>query len=331
MRTTTVPALLAAGLTVLTTGLTACSSSEAGTSGSESDQLRVGVMFPGNLSDDGFMQSGYEGYQRIEQELGDEVALSKAEQVADTDYQQVLTRLASGSDLVVSFGGQTDAVVREVAPSFPDVSFVEIGGPSDAEPLDNLAYYDPMQAEGGYLSGALAALSSETGTVAFVGGIELPAIVQTAEAFEAGAKSVVPDIEVLAPQYVGDFNDVAKAKQSGLALFAAGADVLGQQLNLGHQGLAQAAVEQDAHIVGGPLAKECGSEEGVLGYVQEDTGAALEYAVDAMLDDSFEAEQVQFGVEAAEATDIVPCTDDPEVVDTLEQIKADIVAGTVTP
>ncbi|QSR27281.1 BMP family ABC transporter substrate-binding protein [Nocardioides aromaticivorans] len=327
MRTTLLSVLLATGLTA---GLTACSSSDADPGG-DGDKLAVGVMFPGNLSDDGFMQSGHEGYQRIEESLADEVTLSKAEQVPDSDYQQVLTRLASTSDLVVSFGGQTDAVVREVAPSFPDVKFVEIGGPSDAEPLDNLAYYDPTQAQGGYLSGTLAALSSKTGKVAFVGGIELPAIVQTAEAFAAGAKAAVPGIEVLDPQYVGDFNDVAKAKQAGLALIAAGADVLGQQLNLGHQGLAQAAVEQDALVVGGPLAKECGSEDGFVGYVKEDTGAELEHAVRAVLDGTYEAAQVPFGVGAGDATDIVACTDDAEVLDALESAKAGLASGAITP
>lgn len=324
MRTVLLSALLAAGLAISTT---ACSSSEA----DSPDGLRVGVMFPGNLSDDGFMQSGYGGYQRIEEELGDQVELSKAEQVPETDYQQVLTRLASSSDLVVSYGGQTDAVVRQVAPSFPDVKFVEIGGPADAEPLDNLAYYDPRQAEGGYLAGALAALSSKTGKVAFVGGLELPAIVQTAEAFEAGAKKAVPSIEVLKPQYVGDFNDVAKAKQAGLADFAAGADVLGQQLNLGHQGLAQAAAERGASMVGGPLPKECGSEEGVIGYVKEDTGYALEYAVDAVLNDTFEAAQVPFGVQDDAATDLIVCTEDDGVVSAIDKIKADLVSGAVQP
>jgi basic membrane protein A and related proteins len=161
MRTVLVSALLAAGLAISTT---ACSTSQAGST----DRLRVGVMFPGNLADDGFMQSGYGGYQRIEKELGDQVELSKAEQVPETDYQQVLTRLASSSDLVVSYGGQTDAVVRQVAPSFPDVKFVEIGGPADAEPLDNLAYYDPRQAEGG--SGEFRPVRSAPGEARGPGG-----------------------------------------------------------------------------------------------------------------------------------------------------------------
>ncbi|GAB3672960.1 BMP family ABC transporter substrate-binding protein [Actinocorallia lasiicapitis] len=325
MRIPALAALLALGLTA-----TACGGGGDEPAATGAAKLKVGVMFPGNLSDDGFMQSGYEGYQRIEKNLADKVELTKVEQVATPDYQQVLTRLATGAELVVSFGGQTDAIVRQVAPAFPKVKFVEIGGPSDAAPLANLAYYDPVQAEGGYLAGALAALTTKTGKVAFVGGIELPAIVKTANAFAAGAKQVKPDVEVLKPQYVGDFNDVAKAKQAGQAGLGAGADAFGQQLNLGHQGLAQAAKEKGASMVGGPLVKPCGTEPGVIGYVKEDTGAELEYAVKAVLDGTFKAAQVPFGLASGTgATDIVLCDAGTEITTKIDEVKKGLADGTL--
>ncbi|MEU8896158.1 BMP family ABC transporter substrate-binding protein [Nocardia sp. NPDC048505] len=320
--------LAVAALLALAAGtLPACSAGSDSAGGA----LKVGVLFPGSLSDDGFMQSGYEGYQRLQQSLGDRVALTKVEQVAAADYQQVLTRLATGSGLVVSFGGQTDSVLRQVAPAFPKVKFVEIGGPADAVPLANLAYYDPVQADGGFLAGAYAALVSRTGKVAFVGGMELPAIVKTAKAFEQGARHVRPEVSVLAPQYVGDFNDVAKAKQAAQADVGAGAGAFGQQLNLGRQGLAQAAKEGRAVVVGGPLVKPCGSEPGYAGYVKSDTGAELEHAVRAVLDNSFRAEQVRFGLASGTgATDITLCETTPEISAAMEKVKAEIAAGSVT-
>ncbi|WP_067548074.1 BMP family ABC transporter substrate-binding protein [Nocardia crassostreae] len=294
-------------------------------------KLKVGVMFPGSLSDDGFMQSGYEGYQRIESTLADKVSLTKVEQVPSADYQQVLTRLASTSNLVVSFGGQTDSVLRQVAPSFPNVKFVEIGGPADAVPLTNLAYYDPKQADGGFLAGAYAALTTKSGKVAFLGGMELPAIVKTAKAFEQGVKHVKPEVTVLAPQYIGDFNDVAKAKQAAQAGIGAGADVFGQQLNLGHQGVAQAAKEGNATVVGGPLVKPCGSEAGYSGYAEQDTGAELEYAVNAVLSGTYKAEQLSFGVASGKGTsDIVVCSADARIAAAMDKVKQDLASGAIT-
>lgn len=314
-------------LTLAATAVTAC----AGTDDTGGGTLKVGVMFPGSLSDDGFMQSGYEGYRRIEAEAAGKVSLTKVEQVAAADYQQVLTRLATGANLVVSFGGQTDSVLRQVAPAFPAVKFVEIGGPADAVPLANLAYYDPVQADGGFLSGAYAALVGKTGKVGFVGGMELPAIVKTAKAFEQGARHVRPDVTVLAPQYVGDFNDVAKAKQAGQADIGAGAGAFGQQLNLGRQGLAQAAREGQALVVGGPLVKPCGTEAGFAGYVESDTGAELEHAVDAVLNNTFVAEQVRFGLASGTgATDLVLCETTPEIAAAMDKVKTDLASGAIT-
>ncbi|MCD0450013.1 BMP family protein [Actinocorallia sp. API 0066] len=318
-------ALLAVGLTA-----TACGGDSGSDADGGADKIKVGVMFPGSLSDDGFMQSGYEGYQRIEKNLSDKVALTKVEQVAAADYQQVLTRLATGADLVVSFGGQTDSVLRQVAPTFPDVKFVEIGGPSDAVPLTNLAYYDPVQADGGFLAGAYAALISKDGKVGFVGGMELPAIVKTAEAFAQGAKHVRPDVEVLKPQYVGDFNDVAKARQAGQAMVGGGAQAFGQQLNLGKQGLVQAALNGDATVIGGPLVKECGSEPGYAGYVKSDTGAELEHAVNAVLDGTYKAAQVPFGMASGtNATDIILCDPTPETATKMTEVKEALTNGDI--
>lgn len=316
--------LLAAAAAV---ALTACSSTDS----TSDDALSVGVFFPGSISDTGFMESGYLGYQRVLEAYGDKVDASYVEQVAAPDYQQALQRFASQNDLVISVGGQTDADVRKIAPQFPDVKFVEIGGPSDAEPLDNLAYYDPQQAEAEFLSGAVAASVSRSGTVGFVGGVELPAIVNAASAFESGAQFVRPDVRVLAPQYVGDFNDPAKAKQAAGAEFAGGADVLGQIVNLGKQGLAQAARESGASMSGGPIPGDC-TDPTFVGYVRTDIGTEIEYAVSSALDGTWAAEQVPFGLTSDKGgTDYLLCSASPIAAESLSKAKSALTAGTVEP
>ncbi|MGW6007984.1 BMP family protein [Streptomyces sp. NPDC055210] len=309
--------------------LTGCGGSPSASTAD--DTLKVGVLFPGSLSDDGFMESAYRGYQRAAKEHDGTIAFSKVEQVTTADYEQALVRFATGSDLVISLGGQTDAAVRKVAARFPDVKFAEIGGPADAEPLDNLALYDPQQAEAAYLSGAASALLSKKGTVAFVGGAELPAIVNAAKNFADGARTADPGVKVLAPQYVGDFNDAAKAKQSALADFGAGADVLGQILNLGHKGLAQAAAQSDGSLIGGPIAHPCSSDAAYAGYVETDIGAEIEYAADHLAADTWKAESVHFGLTFEEPhNDIVLCGKPPAATTKkLDELKAKIAAGEI--
>ncbi|MDF2583177.1 MAG: Purine-binding protein [Mycobacterium sp.] len=325
----TLPKILAlATAGALAVATTACSSSG---DGADSDALSVGVFLPGSVNDTGFMQSGYEGFQRIQATHGDKIDASYVEQVAAADYQQALQRFASQHDLVISVGGQTDADVRKVAPQFPDVKFVEIGGPSDAEPLPNLAYYDPQQAEAEFLSGAAAAAASKTGTVGFVGGVELPAIVNAAVAFGNGARFVRPDVTVLNPQYVGDFNDPAKAKQAAGTAYAGGADVLGQIVNLGKQGIEQAAKESGNRLNGGPIPGEC-TDSVYAGYVRTDIGTEIEYAVSSVLDGSWTAAQVPFGVTTDKGgSEFLTCAEDPAVAAAVADAQAAIVAGSVTP
>ncbi|KHL17222.1 basic membrane protein A [Mumia flava] len=314
---------------VLTLGLASCGESEES---SASEKLAVGVFLPGSISDTGFMQSAYEGVERIETDMADEVDISFVEEVAQPDYQQVLNKLASENDLVVSVGGQTDADLRTVAPTFPDVTFVEIGGPSDAEPMENLAYYDPEQAEAEYLSGAAAALVSESGSIGFIGGIELPAIVNASQAFANGAEAAVPGTTVVDAQFIGDFNDPAKAKQAAAANYGAGVDVIGQIVNLGKTGIEQAARDADGSMVGGPIPGECSADSPYIGYVKTDIGAEIEYAVDVVLDDTFEAAQVPFGLTTdRDGTDFTLCTDDAEVVAALDEIRESVASGDVEP
>ncbi|MCW8102546.1 BMP family protein [Streptomyces tauricus] len=296
------------------------------------DTLSVGVLFPGSLSDDGFMESAYLGYRRAAEKHDGTITFSKVEQVTTADYEQALVRFATASDLVISLGGQTDAAVRKVAARFPDVKFAEIGGPADGKPTANLALYDPQQAEAAYLSGAASALVTKKGTVAFVGGAELPAIVNAAGEFAKGAKAADPAVRVLAPQYVGDFNDAAKAKQSALADYGAGADVLGQILNLGHRGLAQAATQSGGFVIGGPIAHPCSADAAYAGYVETDIGAEIEYAADHLAADTWKAESVHFGLTFDEPhNDIVLCGDAPAATTKkLDELKAKIAAGDIT-
>ncbi|WP_326670408.1 BMP family protein [Streptomyces sp. NBC_01257] len=327
LRNSVTASALAAGLLLLT----ACGSDGGSSAEGSGEAVRVGVLFAGSVSDQGFMQSAHLGYLRAGKAHQGKARLTMVEQIPAADYEAALVRFAGSSDLVISLGGQTDASVRKVAPRFPEVKFVEIGGPADGKPLANLGLYDPQQAEAAFLSGASAALLSKKGTVGFVGGAELPAIVNAAEEFANGAKAAKPGVRVLPPQYPGDFNDVAKAKQSALADFGAGADVLGQVLNLGQKGLAQAASQRGGRIVGGPIPAECGSAPAYAGYVKTDIGAEIEYAVAHALDGTWKAENVKFGLTADKpASDLLVCGADAATRRKLDELKQRIATGKIT-
>lgn len=313
----------------------ACGSSGSGSSGGSSQasggggkQLKVGVLIPGFPKDGGFMESAAAGVDRAKAQLGGRVKIQSITQVASADMQQALTQLASSNDLIVSIGGQTDEALRQVVKSFPSKKFVEVGGPPN--PLRNLAMYDPKQAEIAFVAGALAALSSKTGKVQFLAGLEIPPIVNTANEFAKGAKYAKPSITVLPPGYTGDFEDVSKAKEAALAGIARGADVQYQILNTGLKGMLQAAHEKGTKVIGGPLTHACGFDPAFLGYTKSDIGFAAEYAMKQALDGTWKPKYIPFGLASPTgASGIVSCNKSASVKSRLKKIMADIKSGSI--
>jgi len=175
--------------------------------------LRIGILIPGSRADHGWMESAYDGMKAAEQRHGKKVVITSIENVKFADMEQALVTLASKNDMVIGAAGQTQASVLKVAKRFPKVKF-SIVGPT-GQPTDNVAQYDVLQAQIGFIAGAVAAMMSKNGAVSYVGGLEIPAIVNTGTEFANGAKYVKPDTKCFVT-YTGDFDDVAKAKEATL-------------------------------------------------------------------------------------------------------------------
>ena len=206
------------------------------------DALKVGVLIPGSKSDKGWMESSYDGLMASEKKYGDKIKVQMIENINYADMDQALTNLASKNELVIGVGGQTQAAVYKIAKRFPNVHFSIVGG-NEGESAPNVAGYDVKQAEIAFVAGAAAAMLSKSGAVSYVGGMEIPSIVNAGKEFGNGAKSINASIKYF-ENYTGDFDDVAKSKEATLAAIAQGADVHYHILNLGLRGMEQAAKER---------------------------------------------------------------------------------------
>ena len=211
------------------------------------EPIKIGILIPGSKADHGWMESGYNGMKEAEKRYGKKIKVTYIENVKFADMEQALVTLAMKNDLVIGGAGQTQASVLKVAKRFPKVKF-SIVGPT-GQPTENVAQYDVLQAQIGYIAGAVAAMMSKNGAVSYVGGLEIPAIVNTGKEFCNGAKNVKPDVKCI-ESYTGDFDDVAKAKEATLAAIAQGADVHYNILNLGVRGMEQAAREKGTKMIG---------------------------------------------------------------------------------
>ncbi|HXJ22314.1 MAG TPA: BMP family protein [Polyangia bacterium] len=290
--------------------------------------LKVGVLIPGSKTDKGWMESGYDGLMRAEKKHGDMVKVTFVENVKFADMEQALTMLATKSDLVIGVGGQTQASVYKVAKRFPKVKFSIVGG-NKANPEPNIAQYDVRQAEIAFVAGAAAAMLSKNGAVSYVGGLEIPAIVNAGKEFGNGARYVNPKIKYF-ESYTGDFDDVAKAKEATLAAIAQGADIHYHILNLGLRGMEQAAREKSTHIIGS-YTDRCGTDPLYIAYSVTGVGFQVEYAIDQLAAGTWKAEFKPFGLKMGpQASDIKVCSGlTAEQKKKLAAIQKDVLDGKI--
>lgn len=288
----------------------------------------VGVIIPGSTSDRGWMQSGYAGMRTAEADLADKIKITSITDVAMADMEQALTSLAMSNRIVIGAGGQCETAGYKIAKRFPNVKFSIIGG-GGQKPIPNYVVTDGRQAQIAYVAGVAAAMLSKTGVISFVGGIELPPIVNASIEFGNGAKSVNPNIKYL-PTLTGDFDDVAKAKEATLAAIAQGADIHYHILNLGLRGLEQAAREKKTRIIGSYFDR-CGAANSVyVAFSVTGTGYMLRDQINRFLNGSWKPGFLPYGLEAGpEASNFVFCSPTPALTAKIDQVKADIISGKV--
>jgi basic membrane protein A len=107
--------------------------------------------------------------------------------------------------------------------------------------------------EGSYLVGAMAALASKSGTLGFIGGMDIPLIRRFEMGYVAGAKKVNPKA-IVKSNYVGvtgdAWNNPAKAKELALSQIAGGADVIFSAAGASGAGLFDAVEEKGRLAIG---------------------------------------------------------------------------------
>ncbi len=196
----------------------------------------------GGKFDKSFNESSFNGAERFKAETG--IEYREFELQSDAQREQAIRRFAQqGNNPVVmagfSFGTALDAVAQE----FPDTSFVIIDMVVDQPNVRSVLF---AAHEGSYLVGLLAAMASETGTVGFIGGMDIPLISQFGCGYAQGARAANPDAVIL-QNSVGTtgaaWNDPVKGGELATAQFEQGADVIFVAAGGTGRGVLQAAAD----------------------------------------------------------------------------------------
>ncbi|MBD1940674.1 BMP family protein [Microcoleus sp. FACHB-68] len=225
--------------------LKACTNPASQTTSAGTNNFKVAIVLPGNITDRAWNQSGYEGITLTKQKLGAET--SYVEKVGQPDQAEALSDFARrGYNLVFAHGGQFDAAVQQVAGQFPNTFFVAVNGAATGK---NIAALRINHMQVSYLCGIIGASMTKSNQLAYLAGQSFEATTQELRGFELGAQSVKPNIKI-SSSFTGDWNDVAKAKEAALALIASGADVLYQWFDVASPAVLQTAAEKGVYAFG---------------------------------------------------------------------------------
>ena len=223
--------------------------------GAAAAPFRVGLVFDvGGRGDKSFNDSAFRGLERAKKDLGVEYEYIEPSEAADRE--NALRQLASGDfGLIVGVGFIFTDDVNRVAKAFPKKNFACVDYAVDAKKgvPANVVALKFREEEGSFLAGVVAALTSKTKTVGFIGGMDVPLIHKFDAGFKAGVAWADPKAKVLVA-YAGvtpeAFKDPAKGKEIALSQFGQGADILYHASGSTGLGVFEAAREKKGLAIG---------------------------------------------------------------------------------
>ena len=210
-------------LVLIALSLSACGE---GYATEDRSKIRVGIVFDiGGKDDRSFNAAAWEGVKRAARDFP--IVLRDIEPGTPNAIEPAMRAFAERNfDLIIGVGFAQAPIMEQVAKDYPNIHFAIIDGSSN---LPNVASLVFKEHEGSYLVGMLAAKTSKTGTLGFLGGMDIGLIHRFEKGYEEGAQSVNPQIKVI-QNYVGvtdaAWNNAGKGKELALAQISKGADVI---------------------------------------------------------------------------------------------------------
>lgn len=217
-------AVLIVALCLSSLVMTSCNMPSYGAA--DKSKIHVGLVFDiGGKDDRSFNAAAWEGAKRAATDLP--IVLRDIEPGNPTSIEPAMRAFAErGYDLIIGIGFAQAPIIEQVAKEYPHINFAIVDGVIE---LPNVASLVFKEHEGSYLVGMLAAKASRTGTIGFIGGMDIGLIHRFGTGYEEGAKAVNPSINVIR-NYVGvtdhAWNNPGKGKEIAMAQINKGADVL---------------------------------------------------------------------------------------------------------
>ncbi|MEP3948046.1 BMP family ABC transporter substrate-binding protein [Ascidiaceihabitans sp.] len=204
----------------------------------------------GGKFDKSFNEAAFNGAQRWAEETGG--TFREIELQSEAQREQALRRFAeAGANPIVTMGFGMADPLSTVAPDYPETKFAVV----DVSWIkgDNIRQVSFAEHEGSYLVGMMAAMASKSGTVGFIGGMDVPLIRHFGCGYAQGVKAVNPDATVIANMTgttPSAWNDPVKGSELTKAQISQGADVVFAAAGGTGVGVLQTAADENILSIG---------------------------------------------------------------------------------
>ncbi|MGN6157035.1 MAG: BMP family lipoprotein [Devosia sp.] len=203
----------------------------------------------GGKFDKSFNEAAYNGAERWKKDTGG--TYHDLEIQAEAQREQAVRKFAqAGYSPIVVTGFSFADTLNKVAPDFPKIHFVQIDSVVDQPNVESVVY---KSNDASYLAGVLAAKTSKTGKVGFVGGMDIPLIHAFFCGYKEGFMATNPKGQVF-ENYTGTtaaaWNDPVGAGELAKADFDKGADIVYAAAGASGLGVIQAAKDAGKMSIG---------------------------------------------------------------------------------
>lgn len=220
------------------------SESESSGSATPEAQAKLGLAYDlGGRGDQSFNDSAARGLDKAVSEgmtlVGELTAANGEPDSAKIDRLNQLVK--DGANTIVAVGFAYAGALADVAPKNPDIHFGIVDDASlcvspdqggvEGAPMPNVDCMTFAEEQGSFLVGVAAALTTKSGKVGFIGGVDVPLIQKFQAGFDAGVKAAKADAQITdkyitePPDFAG-FNDPASGEKIAKGMYDAGTDVI---------------------------------------------------------------------------------------------------------
>lgn len=254
-------------------------------------KLRVALLTPGPISDKSWNGIAYEGLQAVKDSLGADI--SHIQTKTPAEFEENFRQYGvQGYDLVIGNGFEYQDAASRVAPSHPKTNYAITSGRTTGP---NLAGFAFAFEEASYQAGMIAGAMTKTNKLGLIAGQELPPVKASFLAFERGAKSVNPKVQVVT-SYLGSWEDVSAGREQALAQIAQGVDIIFQNADAAGLGIFQAAKEKNVYAFGTNADQNAVAPEVILASVLIDLPKAFLLAAREVQSGTFKGRVINLGV-----------------------------------